>query len=55
MKRAKSQRGGARSKAGRKPVADKRVPLTIYPRMSDIAAHGGEIEAKVIALKAITK
>lgn len=46
-------RGGKRDNAGRKPVKDKAVQLTIYPRESDIEKAGGIQEAKRKALAAI--
>lgn len=51
----KNKRGGARNGAGRKPISDKKVPLRIFPRQSQIDACGGEDQAKDIALKAIER
>lgn len=42
-----------KSKAGRKPVADKKVVLTLYPRESQIKAAGGMEKAKKICLEAL--
>lgn len=47
--------GGARSKAGRKPVEDKAVQVTIYPKTSIIKKVGGMEKAKVLALNALLK
>jgi len=47
-------RGGSRPNAGRKPVKDKVVTLTIYPRKSAIKKAGGVQEAKRKALEAIS-
>ena len=47
------KRGGSRPNAGRKPVKDKVVSLTIYPRKSAIKKAGGVQEAKRKALEAI--
>ncbi len=40
--------GGARRKAGRKPVADKLIPLTIYVRQSEIIKAEGQDNARGI-------
>jgi hypothetical protein len=53
MKKTKKQIGGARAKAGRKPIEDKKVPLTIYVRQSVIERVGGKDEAKQIATDAV--
>lgn len=46
--------GGARARAGRKPVEDKKVMLSIYPQSSRVEALGLE-ECKRIAAEAIEK
>jgi hypothetical protein len=45
--------GGPRKGAGRKPVDDKKVTLTIYPTQSEIDSVGGIEAAKALALNAI--
>lgn len=45
--------GGKRNGSGRKPLADKKKALTIYPLESQIAACGGDESSKEIALKAV--
>lgn len=45
--------GGKRSRAGRKPIADKAQMVTIYPRSSQIKKIGGIEKARELALKAI--
>jgi len=54
METKKDNRGGSRPNAGRKPVKDKVVTLTIYPRKSAIKKAGGVQEAKRKALEALT-
>lgn len=51
---AKKKHGGSRKGAGRKPVNDPKVQLTIYPQKSIIDTLGPE-QAKTIAIEAITK
>lgn len=46
--------GGARKGAGRKPVADPKVQLSIYPYSSAIIKLGAE-KAKAIAIDAIVR
>ena len=46
----KTQQGGKRSNAGRKPIDDKKITLTIYPRQSQIDSVGGIEKAKELAL-----
>ena len=48
-------RGGQRPNSGRKPVKDKAIQLTIYPRKSDIKKAGGIQAAKRKALAAICR
>lgn len=48
-----AKHGGKRSNAGRKPVKDKKVQLTIYPRTSQVKAAGGKKKAKLVALQAV--
>lgn len=33
--------GGARKRSGRKPVFDKKIPVTIYAKQSEISNVGG--------------
>jgi hypothetical protein len=47
--------GGARSKAGRKPVDDKAMQITIYPKTSLVKKVGGIEKAKVILINALLK
>lgn len=47
--------GGKRKGAGRKPVDDPKQQLTIYPRLSEVAAVGGIVAAKELAISAIVK
>lgn len=42
----KIQHGGARQRAGRKPVADQKKTFTIYVEQSIIDANGGIDESK---------
>ena len=42
----KKSHGGARQRAGRKPVADPKQTFTIYVEQSIIDANGGMEEAK---------
>lgn len=51
----KKTHGGARSKAGRKPIKDKKVTISVYPRESEILLVGGIDNAKLIALSAIER
>lgn len=39
----KKQHGGKRKKAGRKPIEDKKVPVTLYVRESVINAIGLDV------------
>jgi len=41
MKKVKDNRGGSRAGAGRMPVDDKLIPLTLYFRSSFIDDFGG--------------
>lgn len=50
---AKSKRGGARPGAGAKPIKDKKKPLTIYVRGSEIKKAGGKKQAKIKAVAAL--
>ena len=38
---------------GRKPVSDKKVTVSVYPRSSEVKKAGGLLIAKAKALKAI--
>ena len=49
----KSNRGGARAGAGAKKIKDKKKPLTIYVRGSEIKKAGGKKKAKAKAVAAI--
>ena len=51
----KTQHGGKRSKAGRKPLseADKKIPVIVYARQSEVDAVGGIDKAKELAINAI--
>ncbi len=42
----RSNRGGARKGAGRKPLSDPKIPVTIYVESSIIKAMGGTEEVK---------
>ncbi len=42
----KTKHGGARAKAGRKPVTDPKSGITIYIEQSKIDANGGVDECK---------
>ena len=42
----KNEHGGARQRAGRKPVADPKQTVTIYVEQSIIDANGGLDESK---------
>jgi len=44
-----------KKKAGRKPLKDKKITLTIYPRMSQVKAAGGVEKAKKLAMAALPK
>jgi hypothetical protein len=48
-------RGGKRSNAGRKPITDRKIQLTIYPRQSEVDLLGGVDEVKVLCFNAITR
>lgn len=50
----KSNRGGKRSNAGRKKVADPKVQLTIYIEKSKIEKAGGMEQAKIIAYQSLS-
>lgn len=51
---AKKKHGGARKSAGRKPVDDPKIQLSIYPFTSIINKLGIE-NAKTIAINALNK
>lgn len=55
MKKKKQTRGGARPRAGRKPIDDKKVAVTVYIRESRIDALGGMEAVKQLAINAIEK
>lgn len=50
----KKTHGGARSKSGRKPIADKAITLAIYPRASWVEILGKE-RAQQVAKEAVEK
>lgn len=54
-KHKKNTRGGARSGAGRKPITDKKIPVTVYIRESTIKDVGGMDAARELAINAIEK
>lgn len=47
--------GGKRKNAGRKPIKDKKLQLSIYIRKSQIKKVGGIVKAKQLAESAITE
>lgn len=49
-----NEHGGARQRAGRKPVEDKKVTVSIYPQKSRVDRLGME-KIKEIAIAAIEK
>jgi hypothetical protein len=51
----KNQHGGKRKNAGRKPVDDPKVQLSIYVNNSAVEGAGGPDAAKIVAIKAIEK
>jgi hypothetical protein len=54
QKTTKKTHGGARQRAGRKPVDDPKIQLSIYPLKSIVDKLGTE-QAKVIAIDALIK
>jgi hypothetical protein len=50
MKKEKAQkkenRGGARPNCGRKPIEDKKFPVTVFIQESKIKKHGGKEKLK---------
>jgi hypothetical protein len=44
-----------KSKAGRKPIEDKKVQVYIFPRQSEIEAVGGIEAVKEVAYQAVKK
>ena len=50
----KNNRGGSRPGSGRKKVKDKKKPLTIWVRDSEVKKAGGQDNAKKKAVTAIT-
>lgn len=51
---AKAKHGGARTGAGRKPIDDPKITLSIYPVKSVVEVLGAD-KAKEIAVNAIYK
>lgn len=49
----KAKHGGRRKNSGRKPVEDKKVALTIWPRMSQVEKLGGMEVAKSLVLQGL--
>ncbi|HEV3223902.1 MAG TPA: hypothetical protein VGZ90_13530 [Puia sp.] len=49
----KSKQGGKRKGSGRKPIADKKIQISVYPRQSSIMRAGGIEASKLLALNAI--
>lgn len=52
---SKNKHGGARQRAGRKPVADPKQTFTIYVEQSIIDANGGMVKAKIEAYNFLQK
>jgi hypothetical protein len=50
METTKTARGGARKNSGRKPVADKKQPVTLFIPKSVIERHGGADKLKTALL-----
>lgn len=50
-KKVKNSHGGARKKAGRKPIEDKKVQVDLYIRQSDIDKRGGIEKIKELLMK----
>jgi hypothetical protein len=46
MQTIKSNKGGARKNSGRKPVEDKKEPITLFINRSVIERHGGADKIK---------
>jgi hypothetical protein len=46
MQTLKENRGGSRKNSGRKPVADKKQPVTLFIERSVIERHGGPDKIK---------
>jgi len=42
----KSKRGGARKGAGRKPISDKSIPITVWIKKSKVKELGGKEKTK---------
>lgn len=45
-KEKKENRGGARANCGRKPIEDKKFPVTVFIQLSKIKKHGGKENLK---------
>lgn len=45
-KEKKENRGGARANCGRKPVADKKIPVTLFIQESKVKKMGGKEKLK---------
>lgn len=50
----KKQHGGKRKKAGRKPAADPKIPITVYIETSKVKAHGGVDRCKAEIIKLLS-
>lgn len=48
IKMNKDKRGGARKGAGRKPIKDRKIPVTLWFRPSEIKKNGGLKKLKVL-------
>lgn len=51
----KGKSGGVREGSGRKPLAEKKEPITFYAEPSKIEAVGGKEIAREIAVEALDK
>lgn len=49
----KQKQGGKRTGSGRKPIADKRIPIRIFPQQSRIDMLKGEEETKFLCMQFI--
>jgi hypothetical protein len=50
-----AMRGGKRPNSGRKPVVDKAVMITLYPKSSHVEALGGREAVQVLCKEFIEK
>ena len=49
----KNKKGGKRKGAGRKPIKDKKVPVTIWMRPSEVKKNGGLKKVKLLMYEAV--